>query len=41
MHIQESFGTIFLGVLCVMLIISLWKSEERNKTLMMELLVRR
>jgi hypothetical protein len=41
MHIQESIGTLFLGILCIMLIIFWKKSEERNKSLMLELMNRR
>jgi hypothetical protein len=41
LHVQESLGTIFLGIVCIMLLVSLWKSEERNKTLMYELMGRR
>jgi hypothetical protein len=38
MHIQESFGTVFLGIVCIMLVVFLMKSEERNKALVLELL---
>jgi len=41
LQVQESFGTIFLGAVCILLIISLWKSEERYKALVLELLSRR
>jgi hypothetical protein len=40
MHIQESIGTFFLGILCIMLLVSLMKSEERSRTLMSELMRR-
>jgi hypothetical protein len=41
LHIQESIGTLFLGILCIMLVIFWKKSEERNKSLMLELMNRR
>jgi hypothetical protein len=41
MHMQETIGTFMLGVICIMLIVFLKKSEERNQALMLELIRRR
>jgi hypothetical protein len=41
MHMQETIGSVLLGVVCIMLVVFLMKSEERNKTLMLELIRRR
>jgi hypothetical protein len=41
MHIQESIGTLFLGILCIMLVIFWKNSEERSRSLMLELMNRR
>jgi hypothetical protein len=40
LHVQESIGTLFLGILCIMLLVSLMKSEERSRALMNELMRR-
>jgi uncharacterized membrane protein len=40
MHMQETIGTFMLGVICIMLVVFLKKSEERNQALMLELIRR-
>jgi hypothetical protein len=36
MQIQDIIGTIFLGIISILLIKALIKSEERNRTLMLQ-----
>jgi hypothetical protein len=36
-HIQESLGTLFLGIISVILLIGWLRAEERNRSLMTQL----
>lgn len=40
-HVQESIGTMLLGIVCIMLAVFYWRSEERHRAFMREMLERR